>query len=280
METKLSEIKKRLNKDFLIKASQKLIQFYKSKDFGSLSQIFSQLYPTINESNPKRIFYKLIKIYHPDSLQTHLLALEASQNNNTYEGLAFYDHMLSIKLSIVKQRPVEYTHQESYEFEQDNYDFFTEEELDEDDFDEDLISIITSIFLGNRNHRLEPVDLAQIDRELILSELNISDLDGLQYCTNVRSLDLSYNSIENIYEIGHLHQLEDLDLSHNAIEEIEDLIKLESLENLYLDDNQIEDISPLLKLPNLKFVSLVGNPLTSMAAIKELQDQGIVVLYY
>ncbi len=288
MRSIIFEIQEKLTKAFLIKASQHLIHFYKNKLYSKLSHIFSHIYPYkvqhINTNNYKKMFYKLIKIYHPDNLQIHIKNLETAIKNDLGKTISFYKNLISINFSITI-KPYSsnvYHHDESYVFEEAEYESFnySDIELKEVEFNQDLISIISEIFLGNSNHRLEPVDLEQIDGELVLSELNLSDLDGLQYCINITNLNLSKNKIENIYEIKDLTFIEELDLSNNFINNIDPLFDLNYLETLYLDYNQIEDISPLLKIRSLQFVSIIGNPITSMDSIRKLQENDVIVVYF
>jgi len=165
-------------------------------------------------------------------------------------------------------------------FDREEDDMFSDAELRETVYGEDIISILSYMFLGNTSRILEPVDLEQIEGELILSSMDLSDLDGLQFCTGVTNLDLSDNNIDNIYEVGSLYQLEELDLSHNNITDLEPLVGLDNLETLYIDNNRIEDISVLAKLDGLKFVSMTGNPVKSMDDIYRLKENDVIVVYY
>jgi len=92
---------------------------------------------------------------------------------------------------------------------------------------------------------------------------NISDLTGLEHCTNLTNLDLSYNQIGNISPVGNLT----------------------NLAYLQFDLNQIGNISPLVQ--NVGFgegdvIYLRGNPLSWNSInvhIPELRGRGVTVVY-
>ena len=289
MQSIIISIKEKLSTtDFFRKRSQNLIELYKARHFSKLNNINNQLFPGKIQIDPsadnKKLFYSLIKIFHPDSYKSHLKRFNEAISNDDTTTIDFYSRLISIELDNGKNNLVEseYNSEEVYIFdkEEDESYVFNDVELNESEIDQSIISIISEMFLGNSGRYLESIDLSQIDGELILSDSNISNLDGLQYCIGVTNLDLSHNKIENIYEINSLERLEELDLSNNDIVNIDQLIGLDNLETLYLDSNQIDDIEILLKLKELKFVSILDNPLKNMDVLHKLQENGVIVIYY
>lgn len=289
MQSIILSIKEKLSTtEFFRKRSQKLIELYKARHFSKLNNISNQLFPEKIQSDPsadnKKLFYSLIKIFHPDSYKYHLKRFNEAISNDDTTTIGFYSRLISIKLDNGKYNLVEseYNSEEVYIFdkEEDESYVFNDVELNESEIDQSIISIISEMFLGNSGKYLESIDLSQIDGELILSNSNISNLDGLQYCIGVTNLDLSHNKIENIYEINSLERLQELDLSNNDIDNIDQLIGLGNLETLYLDSNQIDDIAVLLNLKELKFVSIIDNPLKNMDVLHKLQENGVIVIYY
>lgn len=89
-------------------------------------------------------------------------------------------------------------------------------------------------------------DLAQA-RSIEAYGLGITSLDGLEFCTNLTSLDLRGNSIKSIEALTNLSNLVTLDLSNNQITRIDALAGLFLLRNVDLagEDNDIRDFSPL-----------------------------------
>jgi len=114
---------------------------------------------------------------------------------------------------------------------------------------------------------------------------NIVDLTGLEYCINLRALDLSSNQISDVSHLAHLTELEELHLRSNQIRDITHLADLRRLAELSLDDNELADVSPLLQNEGLgdgDVIYLRGNPLSwnsVNAYIPELRAAGVTVVY-
>ncbi|MBN2588592.1 MAG: leucine-rich repeat domain-containing protein, partial [Sedimentisphaerales bacterium] len=94
------------------------------------------------------------------------------------------------------------------------------------------------------------------------SNMNISDLTGLNYATNLKSLKLPENKISDISPLANLTNLQNLGLKKNQIDDISLLTGLTNLQWLDLKNNIIIDISPLMSLTNLNYLNLINNPLS------------------
>jgi hypothetical protein len=81
--------------------------------------------------------------------------------------------------------------------------------------------------------------------ELNANDLNIRNLEGLQFAENLVTLDLSNNDFQSISPLSNLQQLTHLDLSFNRISFIEALQGLRFLETLFLQGNPVGDWAPL-----------------------------------
>lgn len=90
-------------------------------------------------------------------------------------------------------------------------------------------------------------DIKKIELESIqdawLTSSNIENLEGIQYMTNLSTLNLSSNNIKSIKQLRNLANLKSLTLSNNEIKDLEYLPK--NLINLDLSSNGIEDISKM-----------------------------------
>jgi Leucine-rich repeat (LRR) protein len=104
---------------------------------------------------------------------------------------------------------------------------------------------------------------------LTLTTLNasyrdIQYLDGIEFCSRLRQLQLHGNQIEDISALAYLTVLQDLYLWNNKVEDISALAALLDLRFLFLQDNQIEDITALGQNTGLAsgdVVNLTGNPI-------------------
>jgi internalin A len=116
------------------------------------------------------------------------------------------------------------------------------------------------------------------DEDLVgLTELNasnrgISDLTGIEHCTNLRKLNMSSNQISNISPLSELINLQELDLGINQISDITILGNLINLQSLSLAWNQISDITPVEDLVNLQKLHLEGNQISDITPLSNLSD--------
>ena len=102
----------------------------------------------------------------------------------------------------------------------------------------------------------------------------ISDLEGLQYATNITELALDNNSITDLHSIAALARLTFLRLHHNRITDVNPLANLTQLNTLLLADNNIVDVAPLANLVNLGRLELQNNhsifDVSPLANLREL----------
>ncbi|OPZ94418.1 MAG: Internalin-A precursor [Firmicutes bacterium ADurb.Bin419] len=130
---------------------------------------------------------------------------------------------------------------------------------------------------GKPSGKLSLEDM-QVVTELDLSNKGIVDLQGIQYLTNLRELDLTGNNIKFIDNLKNLTSLQELSLNQNSIENIQALSYLKNLEQLDLFSNQISDLSPLAELVKLKQLSVMENKISDVSMLKNLLNLEILVL--
>ncbi|WP_299459630.1 leucine-rich repeat domain-containing protein [uncultured Microscilla sp.] len=87
-------------------------------------------------------------------------------------------------------------------------------------------------------------------------QIGVDQLDNFLY---KNTLELSSKNITQINDLQFLTNLESLDLSNNQITDLTPLRNLKKLKRLNLSNNQIEDLSILDELPNLVEVDVQGN---------------------
>jgi len=122
-------------------------------------------------------------------------------------------------------------------------------------------------------------ELAKIS-SLDASERNITDLSGIEYCTNLTSLNLVGNPIVDFSPLSSLINLNTLQLGYFQISDVSQLSSLTGLTSLHLVSSQIGDISPLASLTELRTLGLGKNrisdisPLTSLTSLITL-DLGV-----
>ncbi|MGL6106693.1 cell wall-binding repeat-containing protein [Romboutsia sp.] len=109
-------------------------------------------------------------------------------------------------------------------------------------------------------------------KKLYLSNSNITNLEGLQYCTNLTELDLFNNQIENISQLSTLGNLTELEIFGNKITDISALSELINLTNLQLGGNKVSDVTPLKELSSLEEINLSYNKVSDITGLSKLNN--------
>jgi hypothetical protein len=144
----------------------------------------------------------------------------------------------------------------------------------------------------------------EVDKELaVLRNASISDLEGLQYFTNLTTvyiggnnlksfkpltelpvllmLDISNNSIKGktlekaFNKMGRMERLEDITLDNNKLTNINFLGKIGNIKKYYsieMVDNKISDISILKGATNLVMLEIRNNRITDVSSLKNLDN--------
>ena len=119
-------------------------------------------------------------------------------------------------------------------------------------------TLVYTVQLGGEDFRTDVTELCVEGTEL-------SSLFGFEKFDCLETVKLSRNRIENLSAMQNAHcreRIRTLDLSFNLIEDVSPLAALSNLETLDLRSNQISSVYPLKRLTNLKKLDLTGNPLT------------------
>jgi len=101
--------------------------------------------------------------------------------------------------------------------------------------DNNIIEEVAAILGENRNYIVSQAELNTITELLWLSNLGITNIDGLQYLNSLKILDLSDNNISDISALAGLTNLEELDLSFNKIADLSPLGGLTKLTSTTFD---------------------------------------------
>lgn len=107
----------------------------------------------------------------------------------------------------------------------------------------------------------------------------IESLEGLQYATNLHTLQLENNRISDLSPLSPLSRLRYLFIHSNLISDLTPLRGLTSLEELQIAHNLISDLTPLQGLTSLRQLFIEGNriqdlrPLRGLTALQVLRAQ-------
>lgn len=107
---------------------------------------------------------------------------------------------------------------------------------------------------------------------LIANRANITNLAGLEHCTDLTTLSLVGNQISDLRPLSGLAQLSMLFLKENAISDLGPLEALHGMHTLSLDDNQITVLTPLSGMAGLTNLYLNGNQIADLAPLAGLSS--------
>ncbi|MFD1957783.1 leucine-rich repeat domain-containing protein [Paenibacillus thailandensis] len=108
----------------------------------------------------------------------------------------------------------------------------------------------------------------------------VKDLNGLEYASNLKILQINNSEVSNVGPLGQLPTLEYLDLTHNQIQDISSLTDLPSLETLILSKNNISDPSALTELPKLRDLDVSYNNISDERWLSGLTKPTSINLSY
>jgi len=263
----------------------KLILLYKQKNYAKIREIANKIsrYIPIDEEKDAKCFSKLIMLYHPDKGEQTRKMINELHNQNNYESLNKYAHILVLDNL---ESPVEFTVDENvdynpeYAWDVDKYDGFDydndEEENDETDFEKSFYNLIKIREYGKVDIEFPSYYLEDFE-EFEIAYSGLETLDGVEYCKHVKILDVSNNQISDLENLWDLKHLEELYLANNQIGYIDVLSNLTNLKILDISGNQIYDILPLLDLDKLEYVNLIGNNIPK-EQLELLKAKDIIVM--
>ncbi|MDC7227847.1 MAG: leucine-rich repeat domain-containing protein [Spirochaetales bacterium] len=283
MRDLINFIEKNLNKQHLEAASAVVINAYRSGDKLTI-RACSEAMGLSSDGELKKLFYNLIRKIHPDMLSSLMEDFQKAKSDSDYDRLIGLKKLLEMKneARLLRANRFEYQHTETWAAPvADEYEgHFEDEDVFEDlSVDGGFLNAVRDVIFGNHDFHIEPADLGQLDGGLDLAFRELDNLDGIEYCRNIRILNISGNDVSNIWDLQELAGLEELYASGNAIRDIDILSGLHSLEIIDLSDNDIEDISVLRHMTALKFADLHGNPLQDLDIISELESEGVIILH-
>jgi hypothetical protein len=237
---------------------------------------------------PHHLFMKTIQVFHPDRLTLVWDRIHRAVQSSDQRELEALTQFLRLHpdphnpARVVEDFEDE---EETYGFDEEDFGFDVhEEEWDEDlepDWDDDsntFYGVVKREMFGSLELYPSAVDLGRIEGELDLSDRDLDDLEGIEYCRGLTALNLSRNNLDNLYCLKDLIKLETLDLAENDLEDADDLGGLVNLRELDLSANEIEDVAFLDRLTNLVYVDLTGNPVRNKAVLARLEARGVIVI--
>jgi internalin A len=106
---------------------------------------------------------------------------------------------------------------------------------------------------------------------LICNNKGIQFLEGIEALTQLKSLYLSFNEINDITPLVDLKNLKTLYLSGNQISNLDALSELTELSELGIQKNNVQDLSPLQALSTLKSLHTHSNQIQDFTILGSLE---------
>jgi hypothetical protein len=130
------------------------------------------------------------------------------------------------------------------------------------------LSTIQGVGLGITN--LDGIEKCISLASLDLSKNTITDLRPLRGLSRIQYLNLADNQVEDIAPLAEIKALQYIELSRNRVKRIDTLAGLTNLASLYLSANHLTDIQPIVRLPKLASLYLDRNRLQGIDGIGRL----------
>ena len=287
-------LKEAYTSENLNKITSMILDVYKKKQYGFLHKMLKHTGDDIllEEEKSSRILASLVMHYHPDRLKFYINKIDKYNNSGDLENLKKFTHIFNALNFDPDTLPVidpdeNFISQYEWDVSGDTYPSYYSTDPDEEneffeDFSSDVFNfgffqILKRDIYGGLNIELPFFLLEDID-ELDLPDRGMENLDGLEYCKQLRKLDLSNNKLSDISEIAGLIYLEELYLADNQIGYIDALSNLHYLKIVDLSNNQIDDISPLYDLEYLEYIHFSGNPIPG-EQLELLKKKEVIVLH-
>ena len=292
LEELYGELKKAYSAENLNAISSNIITLYRNRDMGTLRKIYAMIFNGSQgvEERHSRIFTRIITQYHPDRQEQIVKELEGMRINNDLAGLRRYEHILDVQhMDMNGSSPDQYGGDDFdfgdiWDYATQGYSYIDDEGRDSQEYDPYMDMIIDHGFISAVKRKVYghlhvefPVHLLA-DLEFVeMAEYEIENLDGIEYCTYARILDLSGNNLTEVTQLAQLLRLEEVFLQNNHITYIDGLNELPYLRILDLSHNDVDDISPLFEVDSLEFLNIIGNRVPNWQ-LEQLQLMGVVVV--
>lgn len=276
----------------LNKIARNLIRLYQEKQFEKLniiSGLLSEWLEICIDPDGKG-FSKIISLYHPDRGHYYRDQIFEAAQLQDVQVLARFEHIFVIQdieeipANIESLEDIDYIPQYEWDVEGKGFSYFEINKRKRRGKSKKtsrggytFYEAFKIRHFGHANIELPTCYIEEMD-EIELSESDIDDLDGVEYCIHALALDLSFNRITDISPLENLSRLKELNLSNNQIGYIDALTHMHHLLSVDLSNNSIETISPLFEMDRLEYVHLTGNKIP-VGQIAELRKMGVTVDY-
>lgn len=273
----------------LNKITRNLIGLYKEKEYEKLNLICGMLseWVEIGINTDGKGFSKIISLYHPDRGEFYRMQISGLASSGNALMLEKFRHILVIQdieeiaAAIESYEDIDYHPEYVWDANSAGYGFHRNKAHKSRPKQKKHFGGYTFYEAmqirqyGDTRTKFPTYYFEDMD-EVELSESDIADLEGAEYCIHTLIMDLSGNQISDLSPLSGLMQLQELNLANNRLSYIDALSNLQNLKSVDLSGNSVDDVSPLFEIVTLEYADLSGTRVTP-AQISELRDLGVVV---
>jgi len=293
----IKELQQKLLEAYSIKnlnnISLTLINLYRAGDFTALQRISELIsdFVSVTVTDDGKGFSKLIMLYHPDRASFHLSEINRLAEENNLDRLLEFSHILKLErieeiaVALKSFEDIDYSPVYDWDVETEGFTVYYDSETVKMKKPKTNTRLVGYTFYdaikmreyGHTDIEFPSIYLEDIE-EFELSASDINDLDGVQFCINAKTIDLSDNRISDLTPLFGLANLEELNLSDNQIGYLDGIGNLVNLKSIQLSGNYIEDITPLFELKMLEYADLRENKI-DLNLINDLLESGVNLDY-
>lgn len=132
--------------------------------------------------------------------------------------------------------------------------------------------------LVNSNKELDINAAANFTGDIICINYKMTNVDGIQYFTNIKRLSLTQNALSSLGEISGLTKLEQITINQNNITQLPDLGNFNNLKSIDASNNALSTAPNLPALSSLMYLNLSQNNLSSVPDLSNQQNLGYLNL--
>ncbi len=115
--------------------------------------------------------------------------------------------------------------------------------------------------------------------ELNAENMDISDITGLEFATNLTVLRIGQNPLSDISPLASLTRLRHIRLHNTEVSDLSPLASLRNLEELNVAATRISSLAPLAGLKNLKKLETIHSDISDLSPLVGLTNLTILLLY-
>ncbi len=134
--------------------------------------------------------------------------------------------------------------------------------------------VLEQVIKNELNNDFINMDDCLTIESLNLQDYSISHLSGLEYLSNLTTLIIDGEYINDYHSISQLSNLKYLKITNSQIDDLSFLNELDQLEYLILPNNQIKNIEAISNLENLKKLNLESNHISELTTLSILYENG------